>query len=273
MGTTCSCTDTISQEAEYKNLQFSVDDPQITFINYSKTFSIRSRSELEESNSQPSEIRLTLHDQRIIFERFKRLQGDNKISRYVSSTIFPPLKTVTDKMYTQSPISLSIIEPQKQVIISLKLLHQYNDSDTGTPQKIVIYERENATYQGQYQEENRSGFGEIIYKDSSIYIGEWEGDQKQGKGLFILPNGSYYRGSFVNGQPHGGGLYFDAENDLEFQGRYKNGNRNGVGVLVDNQGNSESGMWINNQRDGTFFLKLQDYDIKHYWQMGKRIKD
>ena len=42
------------------------------------------------------------------------------------------------------------------------------------------------TYEGEYKDDIRNGFGIYKYKDGNRYEGEWKNDQKNGKGKELI---------------------------------------------------------------------------------------
>jgi hypothetical protein len=47
----------------------------------------------------------------------------------------------------------------------------------------------------------------------------------------MMPNGDTYVGGFKNGKFHGKGLYRQLENEVKYEGWYKDGLKDGFGVM------------------------------------------
>ena len=81
---------------------------------------------------------------------------------------------------------------------------------------------------------NKEFFGEGSYYNNQwkrIYEGQFEHNQKSGFGILWREDGSTYAGEFLNDQPHGKGvLYF--QNESRFEGTFVNGYQNDKGYLI-----------------------------------------
>lgn len=61
--------------------------------------------------------------------------------------------------------------------------------------KGQIYEQ---SYEGDYINNKREGYGVYIYSDGSKYNGHWKNDIRDGKGVYIDSDGNIYDGMFKN---------------------------------------------------------------------------
>lgn len=87
----------------------------------------------------------------------------------------------------------------------------------------------------------------------AIYRGEWEGDQKSGFGTQTNPDGSKYEGEFQRNQYHGSGSMWvrrGKKSVKQYAGSWKNGQMNGFGTFFLENGDIYKGEWINNRRSG-----------------------
>lgn len=80
---------------------------------------------------------------------------------------------------------------------------QFNKPDEGP------YRYNLGVYYGTYDGSVRSGKGIFVFsKDGSYYEGTWENDNMSGKGRIIKKN-SYYQGEIKDGVAHGKGAFED----------------------------------------------------------------
>ena len=66
------------------------------------------------------------------------------------------------------------------------------------------------TYQGQYKDKNRHGYGVEVDMWGQIYEGFWNMGMKEGQGRMIYKYGAYYIGGWKANVFHGAGKYVDA---------------------------------------------------------------
>lgn len=101
----------------------------------------------------------------------------------------------------------------------------------------------------------KKGEGSYTFTGGSSYEGSFEDGMMHGRGNFIFENGDRYEGMFLKNQKDGQGRYiFKEEGRLSlgssksrenyFEGCYKNGIRNGEGVLCDTD-KQVKGKWKN----------------------------
>jgi hypothetical protein len=53
-------------------------------------------------------------------------------------------------------------------------------------------------YTGQYKDDERDGYGEMVWTDTSVYKGEWIRGIQHGHGKMIFPDGTEKEGYFDN---------------------------------------------------------------------------
>lgn len=61
------------------------------------------------------------------------------------------------------------------------------------------------TYEGNYRNDKKWGYGVFKWASGNIYKGNYEGDMRNGYGEMYWTNGSYYKGNWTNGIQHGEG--------------------------------------------------------------------
>ena len=88
---------------------------------------------------------------------------------------------------------------------------------------IYVGNYENATY----------SYGTYYYATGNSYTGEFKNGQKHGDGTYNYANGSFHRGKWENDLPNGYGIFYDAAEDVQYQGNYINGNRDGNFIIDD----------------------------------------
>jgi len=97
----------------------------------------------------------------------------------------------------------------------------------------LIYQNKPSKYFVGYIKENEF-FGEGTLYDKNwkiIYEGNFEHNQKNGFGILKNNDGSTYAGEFLNDKPHGRGV-LHYQNDARFEGNFNNGYQNDKGVLI-----------------------------------------
>ena len=60
----------------------------------------------------------------------------------------------------------------------------------------------------------------MYYPDGSIFDGNWEDNDKSGYGTYTYPNGDVYEGSWKDDQKHGVGSYTYTSSDVVFKGMH-----------------------------------------------------
>ena len=97
-----------------------------------------------------------------------------------------------------------------------------------------------------------------IEKDNNIYIGEADYIIRNGRGGMIFRDeGTYYVGYWDNGRQFKKGKVFDKKNNLLYDGEYKNGVKEGIGVFYYQSGEKYEGKFMNGVKEGkgTFYWK------------------
>ena len=127
----------------------------------------------------------------------------------------------------------------------------------------------------------------------TVEIASGEGDQRltkevvldgarQGKGTATFPDGSVYEGEFSDGVRHGTGKYTYAapppgEDEEpkpplgEYNGAWKEGRKEGIGIMVYANKAKYHGNWKDGKQDGTGTLYYPNGDIyTGSWHAGKK---
>jgi len=107
-----------------------------------------------------------------------------------------------------------------------------------------------------------NGSGTLSWDSGDKYIGQWKDNRQEGEGTYIYANGDKYVGEWKNGRQDGFGI---SKNKLpkkidgnllyevKYVGEWKNGRKDGEGTTFLNNGQSWTGMYLNNkQLEGCF---------------------
>ncbi|XP_037135540.1 MORN repeat-containing protein 3-like [Syngnathus acus] len=89
-----------------------------------------------------------------------------------------------------------------------------------------------ATYEGEWSEDNRSGWGRLTFKCGDLYEGEWLWDKEDGAGVIQFDNGNWYEGSWKGGKKNGHGKFYYADKGLIYEGLWVDGDAK-CGTLSD----------------------------------------
>lgn len=112
---------------------------------------------------------------------------------------------------------------------------------TVTPQGLTSYD-------GEYLDDQRNGFGVCYYKEGNInYVGNWINGRREGCGVgYRLSDGTMHAGKWSDNSPDGCGARFDSDGNFLDVCNYSDGKRNGKSVSFDESGR----VVIKNWKDG-----------------------
>eukprot|EP00485_Elphidium_margaritaceum_P007378 CAMPEP_0202688160 /NCGR_PEP_ID=MMETSP1385-20130828/3687_1 /ASSEMBLY_ACC=CAM_ASM_000861 /TAXON_ID=933848 /ORGANISM="Elphidium margaritaceum" /LENGTH=199 /DNA_ID=CAMNT_0049343061 /DNA_START=113 /DNA_END=712 /DNA_ORIENTATION=- len=108
---------------------------------------------------------------------------------------------------------------------------QYANGDTYTGELtdgkksgkgVYVWKETNATYDGEWDADVRTGHGKFVYPDGSQYEGEWLDNARNGKGTTIYANGDSYCGEYKDGLRAGQGIYTYKSDRSQLIGEWKN---------------------------------------------------
>jgi len=85
------------------------------------------------------------------------------------------------------------------------------------------------TYEGDFKNGLKDGYGVCRYKDGAIYDGDWKNDLKDGYGIYVQSNKRRFDGDWSEGYMIKG-KFFDRFGDLEYEGT-----ANGHNTFSDNE--------------------------------------
>ena len=144
------------------------------------------------------------------------------------------------------------------------------------------------SYEGEFKNNKKEGYGTIIWKDGCKYKGEFKNNQMDGLGMIEFPGKNYYQGEVKSGKMEGFGQFYWSDKRKYF-GHYKNDKRNGFGIYVSktnefiNSSEIENdfdvhnstvfiGFWKNGNMDG-FGMRIFNSEIKYgIWENGFKKK-
>lgn len=114
---------------------------------------------------------------------------------------------------------------------------------TVTPQGLTSYD-------GEYLDDRRNGFGVCYYKEGNInYVGNWVNGKREGSGVgYRLSDGTMHAGKWSDNSPDGCGARFDSDGNFIDVCFYNGGKRNGKSVSFDENGRVLIKNWV----DGEF---------------------
>lgn len=94
------------------------------------------------------------------------------------------------------------------------------------------------SYDGEYTDDMRSGFGVCYYKDGSInYVGSWAQNSRHGSGVgYRQSDGTMHAGKWNSNSPDGYGARFDQNGEFIDVSMYSNGVKNGKSVSFNEYG-------------------------------------
>lgn len=89
-----------------------------------------------------------------------------------------------------------------------------------------------AVYEGHWKGNVRHGFGCQRWTDGAVYEGQWNLNKATGMGRFTHANGDVYIGEWRANKAHGCGTYCDAKGELTYNGEWRDDVQNGFGVEI-----------------------------------------
>lgn len=129
-----------------------------------------------------------------------------------------------------------------------------------------------STYEGEFGEDKKSGYGKMVFSTGEIYEGDWRDDVQNGAGTMLYPSGAKYAGGWKDGKRHAKGDMTFANGDVykgnwaenspngqgqfigvtgvQYAGGWKDGKFHGKGHLTLPAGKTYSGEWVSGKRDG-----------------------
>lgn len=115
------------------------------------------------------------------------------------------------------------------------------------------------SYDGEYLDDRRNGFGVCYYNNGSInYVGNWTDNSRNGGGVgYRLSDGTMHAGKWDNNTPDGYGARFDRNGNLIDVSNYENGVRTGKSVSFDENGNIVVSVYKNGEKISEFLVDAE----------------
>ena len=115
------------------------------------------------------------------------------------------------------------------------------------------------SYDGEYLDDRRNGFGVCYYNNGSInYVGNWTDNSRNGSGVgYRLSDGTMHAGKWDNNTPDGYGARFDRNGNLIDVSNYENGVRTGKSVSFDENGNIVVSVYENGEKISEFLVDAE----------------
>mmetsp|Transcript_1357 Transcript_1357/g.2288 ORF Transcript_1357/g.2288 Transcript_1357/m.2288 type:complete len:394 (-) Transcript_1357:205-1386(-) len=131
-----------------------------------------------------------------------------------------------------------------------------------------------STYKGEWQLNQKHGFGVQVWAKGNKYEGQWRNGLQHGKGTFWVmvkkKLHKQYSGSWRKGLKSGLGVFFYKNGD-RYEGEWLNGVRQGKGTLFKTDGEQYNGMWRDDKPCGFGRLVKASGDVyRGHWLNGKR---
>ncbi|MGN1433205.1 MAG: hypothetical protein ACI4XI_05820 [Ruminococcus sp.] len=120
---------------------------------------------------------------------------------------------------------------------------------TVTPQGLTSYD-------GEYLDDKRNGFGVCYYKEGNInYVGDWVNGKREGCGVgYRLSDGTMHAGKWSDNSPDGCGARFDSNGNFIDVCFYSSGKRNGKSVSFDENGRVLIKNWVDGELVSEFVV-------------------
>ena len=106
------------------------------------------------------------------------------------------------------------------------------------------------SYDGEYLDDMRNGFGVCYYKSGNInYVGNWKNNIRHGGGVgYRLSDGTMHAGKWNENTPDGYGARFDGNGEFLDVSMYENGVRNGKSVSFNEDGQIVISVYENGEK-------------------------
>ena len=93
--------------------------------------------------------------------------------------------------------------------------------------------------------------------------GNFVNGKLEGTGKFIWPNGNYYIGQFKNGKKNGKGIIYSKDGNILYEGDFSNDKKEGTGKLILKNGLYYEGQFKNGKKNGKGTIHYKDGKIAY----------
>lgn len=128
-------------------------------------------------------------------------------------------------------------------------------------------------FEGIYHQDGTWKNGTCLFDNGDWYTGDFLNSTKHGTGTYFYKNGSYHEGEWKNDLPNGYGILYDAVEDVQYEGNYVNGKREGEFVIKDFYLNQT---YYATYRDGVYIdeaQKKQEEKNKRLEEINKKVNE
>ena len=144
--------------------------------------------------------------------------------------------------------------------------------------KIIYGKNSKAVYEGEFEEERRSGLGTLYYPSGKTkYVGEWKEDKPHGVGVLFYESGAkFYEGTWNKGKASGQGVLYFESGDKEYEGQFEMSQKSGEGKSYYKNGVLEyKGEWKEDLKNGGGSLYNDDGTLEYVGEFknGNIYKD
>ena len=170
----------------------------------------------------------------------------------------------TEESDEENPEIVSEEEPHCDVVILTKsgrytYFGKLDENNCRTGRGRTVSPDGMTSYDGEYLDDRRNGFGVCYYNNGSInYVGNWTDNSRNGGGVgYRLSDGTMHAGKWDNNTPDGYGARFDRNGNLIDVSNYENGVRTGKSVSFDENGNIVVSVYENGEKISEFLVDAE----------------
>lgn len=170
----------------------------------------------------------------------------------------------TEESDEENPEIVNEEEPHCDVVILTKsgrytYFGKLDENNCRTGRGRTVSPDGMTSYDGEYLDDRRNGFGVCYYNNGSInYVGNWTDNSRNGGGVgYRLSDGTMHAGKWDNNTPDGYGARFDRNGNLIDVSNYKNGVRTGKSVSFDENGNIVVSVYENGEKISEFLVDAE----------------
>jgi len=130
-------------------------------------------------------------------------------------------------------------------------------------------------YKGSWSNNMKVGYGVVTFKGGALYEGEWAADKKNGYGKYVFSNGDIYTGYWKDNRKHGEGSYVFGSGEWEgdrYDGEWADDKKCGYGEYRWKEGDVFKGNWENDNFNGmgTYIYSCGDVYVGE-WKEDKKV--
>lgn len=170
----------------------------------------------------------------------------------------------TEESDEENPEIVNEEEPHCDVVILTKsgrytYFGNLDENNCRTGRGRTVSPDGKTSYDGEYLDDRRNGFGVCYYNNGSInYVGNWTDNSRNGGGVgYRLSDGTMHAGKWDNNTPDGYGARFDRNGNLIDVSNYENGVRTGKSVSFDENGNIVVSVYENGEKISEFLVDAE----------------